>query len=326
MNSPQEIASISTKHSRNLTNQQRQTIYEMLLKQSKDGVLSKGSLTSLATMFSVSPKTIGRIWKQAKLCMENGLIVNVSSKLTGNVGRKKILIDPRKVSEIPLRRRTNIRSIAKALNMSKSTVHRRVKEGFIRAHSNAVKPDLTDENKKTRLEFCLSKLDLTNAGINTIPFDGMFNQVHIDEKWFFMTRESERYYLLPEEDEPVRTCKSKRFITKVMFLAAVARPRFDESGNVKFSGKIGIFPFVHKEPAKRKSKNRIAGTMETKPMLVTKDVTRAYMIEKILPAIKSKWPDKMETVYIQQDNAKPHINPKDVEGHQHLYGVEDHLE
>ncbi|OMO65709.1 hypothetical protein COLO4_31045 [Corchorus olitorius] len=163
----------------------------------------------------------------------------------------------------------------------------------------------------------------------------MFNQVHIDEKWFFMTRESERYYLLPEEDELVRTCKSKRFITKVMFLAAVARPRFDESG-----------------------------TMETKPMLVTKDVTQAYMIEKILPAIKSKLPDKMETVYIQQDNAKPHINPKDVEflkaassdgfdiqisfmkvgggnnykvphmgkdklqnqGHQHLYGVEDHLE
>ena len=37
------------------------------------------------------------------------------------------------------------------------------------------------------------------------------------------------------------------------------------------------------------------------------------MIEKILPAIRSKWLqcDAMETIYIQQDNAKPHIDPND---------------
>lgn len=36
--------------------------------------------------------------------------------------------------------------------------------------------------------------------------------------------------------------------TKVMFVAAVARPRFDVNGNEEFSGKIGIFPFTIKEP------------------------------------------------------------------------------
>lgn len=51
-----------------------------------------------------------------------------------------------------------------------------------------------------------------------------------------------------------------------MFIAAVARPRFDENGIELFSGKIGIFQFVVKEPAKRNSKNRTVGTMETKPI------------------------------------------------------------
>ena len=52
----------------------------------------------------------------------------------------------------------------------------------------------------------------------------MFNYVHIDEKRFYMSKELEKSLLLPQEQEPLRTCKSKRFITKVMVLAAVARP------------------------------------------------------------------------------------------------------
>ena len=111
---------------------------------------------------------------------------------------------------------------------------------------------------------------------NNPTFKGMFNYVHIDEKWFYMSKESEKYYLLPQEQEPLRTCKSKRFIAKVMVLAAVACPRFDSSRNQQFDGKIGIFPFTCKEPAKRSSKNRVAGTLETKPILsVTKDVMRS---------------------------------------------------
>jgi hypothetical protein len=46
-----------------------------------------------------------------------------------------------------------------------------------------------------------------------------------------------------------------------MFLAAVARPRFDANGNVVFDRKLGIWPFTYQEAAKRKSKNREAGTI-----------------------------------------------------------------
>ncbi|XP_050920259.1 uncharacterized protein LOC127137895 [Lathyrus oleraceus] len=132
-----------------------------------------------------------------------------------------------------------------------------------------------------------------------------------------MTKKSENYYLLPEEDEPHRTCKSKNFIAKVMFLVALTRPRFDSQGNEIFSGKIGIFPFVTQEPAKRTSVNRVAGTMETKAITsVNRDVIRSFLIEKVLPAIKEKWPrDDLgtSTIFIQQDNARTHINYDDQE-------------
>ncbi|KAH7847324.1 hypothetical protein Vadar_024741 [Vaccinium darrowii] len=146
-------------------------------------------------------------------------------------------------------------------------------------------------------------------------FKDMYNYVHIDEKWFYMSKEAERYYIVPNENEPHRTCKSKRFITKVMILAAVAQPRFDAHGNEEFSGKIGIFPFTCKEPAKRSSKNRVAGTLETKAITVTKEITRSCLIENVLPAIRAKWPHSgaVETIYIQQDNARPHIRGLDPE-------------
>nr|GEV71531.1 hypothetical protein [Tanacetum cinerariifolium] len=141
----------------------------------------------------------------------------------------------------------------------------------------------------------------------------MSDVVHIDEKWFYMSRPSKCYYLVPGENEPLRNCKSKKFMTKVMFLAAVARPRFDASINEVFSGKIGIYPFTTLEPAKRSSKNRIAGTLETKPILsVNKEITRSWLIEKVLPDIRAKWPrGHTRPIYIQQDNAKPHFNVND---------------
>ena len=100
-----------------------------------------------------------------------------------------------------------------------------------------------------------------------------------------------------------------------MFLVAVARPRFDAFSNEVFSGKIGIFPLTTLEPAKRSSGNRVARTLETKLILsITKDVTRSWLIEKVLPTIRAKWPQGHEgPIYIQQDNARPHISVNDSE-------------
>ncbi|XP_057790012.1 uncharacterized protein LOC131006881 [Salvia miltiorrhiza] len=125
-----------------------------------------------------------------------------------------------------------------------------------------------------------------------------------------MAKGMHRFYLAPGETEPHRTCKSKKFITKVMFMCAVCMPIFNEDGSVLFYGKIGIFPFTHQFPAQRGSKNIPAGTWETKPIQsATKEVVRDCLVNQIIPAIKAKWPANVSKhIYIQQDNARPHIS------------------
>ena len=96
---------------------------------------------------------------------------------------------------------------------------------------------------------------------------------------------------------------------------AIAQSRFDSDGSCTFDGKIGCFPFVTYEPARRSSANRPAGTIEMKPIeSVTKEVIRDFMIEKVLPAIRAIWPreDAHKTIFIQQDNARPHLSPNDI--------------
>ena len=68
-------------------------------------------------------------------------------------------------------------------------------------------------------------------------------------------------------------------------------------------------------PAQRRSENRPRGTIETKSIKVDIKVMREFLIEKVLPAIQAVWPegDARQTIYIQQDNAKPHILPDDPE-------------
>lgn len=85
------------------------------------------------------------------------------------------------------------------------------------------------------------------ATLNAEPrFIDMQNIVHIDEKWFNATMKNKTFYLVFNEDEPVRCVQNKNAIDKVMFLSALAKPRYDEEGNCYFDVKIGIWPFVRK--------------------------------------------------------------------------------
>lgn len=111
-------------------------------------------------------------------------------------------------------------------------------------HSNAIKPRLTETNKLSRIRWGLSQI---NSHLDGYTFKNQYERVHIDEKWFYLTEESARFYLDPEEEHPLRTTQSKKFITKIMFLAAVARPRDHPWGEPMgpFDGKIGIWPFAY---------------------------------------------------------------------------------
>jgi len=122
--------------------------------------------------------------------------------MQGNVGHKKLLIDQDKIKQVNWCRRTNLLSFASVLEVSKSTLHRRVKEGYLRPHSSALRPHLCDENKLKRLKFCLLMVDSHDPHDNP-SFIDICNYVHIDEKWFYMSKETQWYYMLPSEDEPL---------------------------------------------------------------------------------------------------------------------------
>lgn len=275
--------------------------------------LHRGAIADAASKFGVNRKTISNIWIRAKSTLENGgICMNVASKISTNSGRKSSDLAQKleKIGDVPLNRRTTIRGLSSAINIPKTTLHRALKSRLLRRHSNAIKPLLTIENMRTRVEFALSHI--RDNGL----FIDMYDHVHIDEKWFYLTKTNTTYYLGLDEPDPIRTCKSKRYITKVMFLAAVARPRYDYGKKVWFNGLIGIWPYVYEEPAKRHSKNRPAGTMVTK-VIETIDAAqhRRMMLEHVLPAIMNSWPNQRKDtpIYVQQDNAKPHSYTLDKE-------------
>jgi hypothetical protein len=46
---------------------------------------------------------------------------------------------------------------------------------------------------------------------------------------------------------------------------------------------------------------------------ITKEVYKRYLTKKVIPAIKAQWPRRTrnQIIYIQQDNARPHVCPED---------------
>jgi hypothetical protein len=253
-----------------------------------------------------------RCWDLGKTSLDQGTPVSFSSRKRGRCGCKPTPINYQQLRNVPLKDRTTLEDTSKVLGICKKTLLKHVKEGNVKRHTSSIKPHLTDENKKARLQWCVDMLEHESLHDNP-RFKSLLDHVFIDEKWFFITHKSERYYLLPDEDEPYRTCKSKNNIPKLMFLCATSRPRF-ENGVCTFDGKIGCFPLVTFERAKRSSVNRPAGTMEVKPITsIKRDVIREFMIEKVLPAIRAKWPhdDLNKPIYIQQDNAPSHIEVDD---------------
>ena len=78
----------------------------------------------VASLFSISIRSVQHIWKQAT----GSAYGDISHKRTGNCGRKKIQIDLDRFHEIPLHQRTTLESLACSLKINKTTLFNRVKE------------------------------------------------------------------------------------------------------------------------------------------------------------------------------------------------------
>jgi len=193
---------------RNLTDRQRQDIYEDLLQISNHGKLKRTHTTHVATKHNVHLRTVQRIWQRAQNCKAQGIPVDVKSRIPKNCHRKKIQVDLSRVADIPLNRRGTIRSLAHALGVHKTTLHRWFTEGLLRRHSSALRPYLKEANKKDRLSWCLSMLDPSTLP-NNPKFRNMEDIIHTDEKWFNGTKKTKTAYMLPDEDDPHRTAQQE---------------------------------------------------------------------------------------------------------------------
>ena len=77
------------------------------------------------------------------------------------------------------------------MGVSKTTVHRWIVELTLCVHSNSLKPILTEENRLARFEMAMDSRDPDDP----TKYQDMHDQIHVDEKWFFLTQEKESYLL-----------------------------------------------------------------------------------------------------------------------------------
>ncbi|KAG2935524.1 hypothetical protein PC119_g877 [Phytophthora cactorum] len=262
---------------RELSDSEREQVVMSLLQRLVEGVPRRGAINEVATLFRVHRRTISRLWERAKEQeAETGRLHAVSHRHDRGRPMMDLSVRLENLRITPFQRRRTIRSASMASGVSRATLQRRVSSGDLVAATSTVKPLLTDENKTERLD-------------------------------------GRRYYLLPGEEAPHRQVRSRRYTTKVMMLAAVARPRWDTASNSYFNGKLDIWSFIVQEPAVRSSARRPFGAIVTKEGRVTKETSRKMLIERLLPAIRERWPSAGGGVHlwVQQDNAPAHITATD---------------
>ncbi|KAH6769470.1 hypothetical protein C2S51_014806 [Perilla frutescens var. frutescens] len=185
---------------------QKNQVLEFLLECSTEGKIPRGKINKATNKFQVCRKSISRVWAQRRNKQKtiSKCILKKKEKFTRT---KRVVIDLEKNSNLPLKKRDNIRTLAHGINCKKSTVGRWIRQWLIKAHTSAIRHDLTASNKLLRLRFSLEALELDRI-LNILMFRSMHNTMHIDKKWFYMKKETHRFYMTPEEVEPHRSCKS----------------------------------------------------------------------------------------------------------------------
>ncbi|DBA01501.1 TPA: hypothetical protein N0F65_004851 [Lagenidium giganteum] len=272
-----------------ISNSARSAIWQELRRISTRGKLAPGDRANVAEYFGVRWQVIDRIWKRGCESVGNRSSANVESRAK-NRGRKKFdrIQTVNAIREIPATDRTSQRRIEAAAAIPKSRIHTLVEEGFLRRARQSTRPLSTQDPMDRRVEFCSSFVHKLSD--NKYAFSKMNDVIHIDEKWFFLHKVGHQMYLVTDkadgvqEDPQFQFVQGKSHIVKVMFLCAVARPRDD------WDGKIGIWPLVEDYVTQRDNCNRPKGITIQKPVSVDREFSRALLMEKVIPAVKAKWP------------------------------------
>ncbi|ETW03977.1 hypothetical protein H310_04385 [Aphanomyces invadans] len=260
------------------------------------GKLPRGTIKAIAARFDLNRGTIRTVWTRYK----NGVSM---SRKPGRVGpRTRYTAEEitTLIKDVPLQQRSTLRDLSEATGISTFTLSRALKNGVVHRRSSRLKPLLTEYNKRERIAFCAGHVELTRDAAQEYMAGVAEGGSPIGGPGGSLSDPLFGAYLVDGENMEYRACKSKRFIAKVMSLCAVARPRDG------FDGKIGLWSFVKRTPALRRSRNRLAGTLVTTLVNVDGPMYRDYLVNKVVAAIKTKFPSMSKRVVLQHDNTTPH--------------------
>ncbi|CAN0075017.1 unnamed protein product, partial [Pylaiella littoralis] len=168
---------------KNLTRDEKDEVIRHLLAGSSNGILGHGAYKEAAATFGCCWKTISRLWKRYELQRQAGVTTpNLNSGREGNSGLKGHNLEElrEKLADTPLNDRTTMRRLAEALGISLCTLARNLNALGLRAHSNALKPYLTDDGKLERLRWVLRWVRV--GGYATRAVHDFDDFVHVDEK------------------------------------------------------------------------------------------------------------------------------------------------
>ena len=327
-----------------MTKQLKREVFMACIVRVSRGILPIGSFKAVGEHFQIDPKTVAKLWKstmaqvngyQANLPIDPPFIVanlptTAFDTKFDNAGRKpKFDIDTvfQQIENVDKESRKSLNFVAGAIGVSKTTIIRMKQAKQIKAFTMSLKPKLNDEHRSKRLYHCLSKIDRnTINGVTGLKYKTFYNEVHVDEKWFYLVQDHGRYYLTANEaPPPTKTVQHKSHITKVMFLCALARPRYNNTTRQWFDGLIGIYPVGEFDVYRRRSANHEAGELKWTNISLDREEYQRMMIKLVLPDIKRKMPLN-NNIIVQQDGAKAHL-PVDDPAFKakvlELYGNED---
>lgn len=145
----------------NLTNSQRQKIYETLLEASLGGKLPHGILTRLGKQFKVSSLTISRIWNQGRRSLSEGSeFANVNSQIPLKSGRKRKPINLEIIEGLPEEGRTSFKAISNYTKIPKSTLFDALKGCLVKkGNIYCLKRDSRSQSSKNCVNHGLSKVE-----------------------------------------------------------------------------------------------------------------------------------------------------------------------
>jgi transposase len=166
----------------------------------KPQALAHGAQSLVAKQFGVTQGFVSKLWKRFSNQVQAGQLPDLAPNLAER-GRKVKLNDflilqikavVHHHPDAPLRALCHFLEAEHEILMAKSTLFRYLNLMGCTVKNSRVKPTLTAKHLRTRLTWVLDKIE-----------NGQFNDelttIHVDEKWFYVTRTKRKIRLFPGE-------------------------------------------------------------------------------------------------------------------------------